>query len=443
MPESLTNDRQIAALKPAAKRYERVVGGTRGLLLIVYPSGAKTFVLRYVAEGGERRRLPLGAYPGLGLSAAKDLAAGLQVGVTGGGDPAEERAARRLEARTGETLEELAEAYWKAAAVGLHGGRRKPKRPRTIDNEQGLWRSHIKSQLGSRRFAELRRADIKAFMRELVTSGRLRPASVASVGGVLSNILAFAVYEDRLESNPALGLTKPLGWESRSRLFGDEALEKILAALAEASAIRDEGVEREDPHARMGPTMALALRFLILTLGRRSEIAGARWSEIDLKTATWTIPAERTKSNRAHAVPLTDDALDLLKQAKRLPQALPPFVFPSPADAKRSLDPHALTRALSRLCKRLELAAGSPHDIRRSGATTLTGERYRIRRFIVGKVLGHNPQDGAQVTSVYDRNEYLAEKREALVAWARHVRSLSEPRGVVVSLAGTKVAADR
>jgi integrase len=442
MPESLTNDRQIAGLKPSAKRYERVVAGTRGLLLIVYPSGAKTFALRYVAEGGERRRLPLGAYPGLGLSAAKDLAATLQVGVTGGGDPAEERAARRLEARTGETVEELAEAYWQAAAVGLHGGRQKPKRANTIAKEQGIWRSHIKPQLGSRRFTELRRADIKAFVRSLVTSGRLRPASVAGVGGVLSNILAFAVYEDRLEANPAFGLTKPLGWESRSRLFGDAALEKILATLAEASAIREEGAEREDPRARMGPAMALALRFLILTLCRRSEVAGACWSEIDLKNATWTIPAERTKANRAHVVPLTDAALDLLDQASRLPGAQS-FVFPSPADPKRSLDPHAVTRALSRLCKRLELAPGSPHDIRRSGATTLTGERYRIRRFIVGKVLGHNPRDGAQVTSVYDRNEYLAEKREALDAWARHVRLLSGPRGVVVSLTRTMGSDDR
>lgn len=70
------------------------------------------------------------------------------------------------------------------------------------------------------------------------------------------------------------------------------------------------------------------------------------------------------------------------------------------------------------------IAPGSPHDFRRSGATTLTGERYGIRRFIVGKVLSHDPKEGAAVTAVYDRNEYLPDKRVALAAWASHVLEL-------------------
>jgi integrase len=172
--------------------------------------------------------------------------------------------------------------------------------------------------------------------------------------------------------------------------------------------------------------MALALRFLILTLTRRTEVAGARRSEVDLKAALWTIPAERAKSKRTHVVPLSPEAVEVLEAAMQVPSAGGGFIFPSPADAERHLDPHAMTRAVARLCKRLKVPAGSPHDFRRSGATTLTGEAYGFRRFVVGKVLGHNAQDGAAVTSVYDRNEYLSDKRAALEAWAGHVLRLGQ-----------------
>lgn len=423
---AVTTDRQIAALKPAAQRTEVTIGGSRGLSVVVYPTGAKSFVLRYVALNGERRRLRLGNYPGLSLADAKDKAAGLRVEVLDGSDPGAERAAARKAARTGDTLEELAEAYWAAAAKGLHGGRKMPKRASTIGNEKGLWSNHIKTELGQRRFAEIKRADVKSFMRDLATKSELRPATVASIGAVLSNILGFAVHEDRMEANPALGLTRPLGWDSRSRLFDDNALHVILETLEEASAVRDADGRRGDKHARMGPEMALGTLFLILTLSRRTEAAGALWAEIDLRTKLWTIPADRSKAKHIHVVPLSQAAIDILERAKALPSAGGPYVFPSPSDPEKHLDPHAITRAIARICERRELPPGSPHDFRRSGATTLTGERYGQRRFIVGKVLGHTSHEGSAVTSVYDRNEYLAEKRIALAAWAQHIAMLRD-----------------
>src|SRR5690606_12382650 len=131
-------------------------------------------------------------------------------GVIDGGDPAEERAAARIAARTGETLDDLFEAYQAAGAKGLHGGRGRPKTPKAIKVEESCWRLHIRPKLGDRKFAELRRSDIKAFMRELASRGDFSAAYVASIGGVLRAVFAFAVYEERLEINPALGLTRPL-----------------------------------------------------------------------------------------------------------------------------------------------------------------------------------------------------------------------------------------
>ncbi len=160
--EPLTTDRQVAALKSAGKPYEATIGGAHGLVIRVFPSGTKAFEFRYVAVNGQRRRLPLGNYPGLSLAAAREDALELGVAVTRGADPAAERAAAKTAARTGDTLSELAEAYFTAAAKGLHGGRGRPKRPLTLKIERNRFDRHLAPLLGARRFSEIKRADVKA-----------------------------------------------------------------------------------------------------------------------------------------------------------------------------------------------------------------------------------------------------------------------------------------
>lgn len=424
MATAIGTDRQIAALRPAEKPFEVSIAGARGLALRVFPSGTKTFEFRYVSISGKRRRLPLGSYPGLRLADAREKAAALRVNVVDGRDPAEDRATARLAARTGDTLDELFKAYLSAGAKGLHGGRGRPKTPKAMIAEESCWRLHVRPKLGDCKFAELRRSDIKAFMRDLAARGDFSAAYVASIGGVLRAVFAFAVHEERLETNPAIGLTRPLVPKTRDRMFDDEALATIWAALTRASSPRVKGQERPDMGARLEPTTALALRLTLLTLCRRGEIVGARWKEIDTKNAVWTIPAERAKSRRTHLVPLTACALEVLVEARKLGGS--EFVFPAAEDPKRALAPGTITLALTRICERHGLAHGSPHDFRRSGATTLTSERYGIRRFFISKVLGHSANDGgADVTGVYDRNDYLAEKRTALATWANHVVGLS------------------
>ena len=425
MNKVIATDREVYALKPQAARYERAVSKARGLSVLVYPNGCKTFVARYTAECGARRRLPLGDYPGLSLVDARLKVQALRLELAEGKDPAAARAAQRIEARMGETLEDLAEGYFKAAAMGLHGGRKRALRPGTLVRQRSLWRHHLNPVLGKRRFKDIRRADVRQFMQSFVIKGDLSASSISSIGDVLRAVFTYALHEDLVEANPTAGLTRPIAPESRARLFTDEALRKLMLGFMDASK-SSEG--REDPHARMGAHMALGLRFLLLTLTRRTEAAGACWSEINLSTKTWTIPSVRTKNRQVHVAPLSPQALAVLKEARKLPNASDDgFVFPSPTSPKVHLDPHAMTRAVNRMCVRLKLPLGSPHDFRRTGATTLTNEKYHVRRFIISKVLGHSAHEGAAVTAVYDRNEYLAEKREALEAWGRHIEALTQP----------------
>jgi len=158
----------------------------------------------------------------------------------------------------------------------------------------------------------------------------------------------------------------------------------------------------------------------MVTLQRGGEVCGLHADEIDREGKLWTLPGERTKNHRIHVVPLSPLALDLLAKAFGK-NDWKGFAFPSPRGPK----PHPITRhALSRAAARLLQVAGidgvTPHDFRRTGTTCLTGERIGVPRFIASRVINHISDSGgaAKVTVVYDRNEYLTEKRRSLDAWA-------------------------
>lgn len=431
----VSTDREILGLqRDSGGRYEVGIKGAKGLNLRVYPSGEKIFEVRYVAANGTRRRMKLGNYPALKLADAKIAAGKYQNEVVEGKDPSSDRASARRRQRTGDTINDLAESYFKAAALGLHGGRKKPKKTGTISNEKRLYRDYIKSELGDRIFTEIRRRDVKQFMRDLAADSGLAPSSVGRVGEVLSGMFAFAVHEDLIEASPVLGLSHPLSWTPRERRFSDQALKTLWDILVINSKPRMPGdIVDEDPISRLDPLTCLSARLMIITLCRRGEAAAARWDEIDRANRKWTVPKERTKSGRTEVKPLSAEAMRILDSAAEVARLWfrsrnSEFVFPLPEDSGTHLDGHRVARALTRLCRRLEIPHGSPHDFRRTGATILTDEKLGFTRFVVSKVLGHRVHEGAKVTEIYDLNEYLPQKRAALDAWATYVLTIQRER---------------
>jgi hypothetical protein len=153
MGERITSDRAVAALKPAAKPYERPVGDVRGLIVRVFPDtkqgrkGAKSFEFRYVAKSGLRRRFPIGPYPGLKLADACARAETLRAELVAGRDPAGIRAEEIRVSRTGDTLTDFAEKYFEAAEKGLHRSKGAPKRGKTLDSERARFKLHIEPRL--------------------------------------------------------------------------------------------------------------------------------------------------------------------------------------------------------------------------------------------------------------------------------------------------------
>jgi integrase len=176
----------------------------------------------------------------------------------------------------------------------------------------------------------------------------------------------------------------------------------------------------------------------MLTLQRGGEVCGIHARELDRSSRVWTIPGERVKNHKTHVVPLSPAAVDVLDRAFALAavvrkrpasDAWEGYAFPSPkprtqagqkAPFEQPITRHAFSRAMGRLRVKLKISDATPHDFRRTGSTRITGEQIGIPRFIVSRVLNQISDTGgaAGVTGVYDRNEYLAEKRRALDAWA-------------------------
>lgn len=400
-------DSSIAALKPAPGRQsEHPDSKVQGLMLRVSPGGTKTWLVRYVAPSGERRRLKIGTYPALSLADARRKALKTRVAIDDDLDPAAEL---RLSRQRSETLNELAEEYWPAAAKGLHGGRGKPKRATSIATERQRYETHAAREIGSRPFNKLTRGDMRALERAL-SNKAISQATIAGVLGAVRAILAFAVHEERIPSNPAVGVIRTAALEGRERYWPADQARLLYREFC-------------SDRCEMEPAMKRLQRFLALTLVRKNEALLAKWDEVDLTTRIWTIPGSRMKSGRAHIVPLSEEALSVLREAAELDGAKG-WVFKSAFARVGSEESEALNKdapyiALRRTCKRLGVQQGGPHDWRRTGATLLTGEALGVRRFVVSLLLAHSTSEGAAVTAFYDRNDYLAEKRAALEIWAR------------------------
>ncbi len=152
---------------------------------------------------------------------------------------------------------------------------------------------------------------------------------------------------------------------------------------------------------------ALALRFLLLTCARSGEVRGAKWSEIDLGSRVWTIPAAQMKAGKEHRVWLSDAALNILTSLPRTSS----FVFPSPKGSEMS------DMTLSAVMRRMQLAA-VPHGLR-SSFRTWAAERTNHPREVCEQCLAHTT--GSDVELAYQRSDLFEKRRQVLSEWARFV----------------------
>jgi integrase len=241
------------------------------------------------------------------------------------------------------------------------------------------------------------RKDIAA---RLVAITREASANTAAhARSLLNGFFVWALRMGYLESNPVLGVIKPKESAGRSRVLS----EAELAAVWKASS--------DDDFGRV-------IKLLILTACRRQEIGGLRWSELDRDAGTWRLPPERSKNKRAHTLPLSEAAWQIISDVPHL--AHRDHLFGVRADSG-FCDWHA-----SKL--KLDQKLGDSvvpfmlHDLRRTVATRLAD--LGVQPHVIEQILNHQSGHRAGVAGIYNRSSYEREVKAALALWADHMRAL-------------------
>jgi integrase len=257
-----------------------------------------------------------------------------------------------------------------------------------------------------RRLADIRRAEIIAMLDDVVDSGR--PVAANRMLAALRTLFNWAIERDLLQVNPCTGVRAPTAETSRERVLTDDEIRLLWKATG-----------------RQGSSFSRFVRLLLLTGQRRDEVGRMRWSEIE--DDLWRLAGERTKNARAHAVPLSGAARDVLASLPRI--AWSDYVFtttgrtPSRNYARGKAGLDALMRAVA---EEEGMPAPEPwrlHDLRRTVASGMA--RLGINLPVIEKVLNHASGSFAGIVGVYQRYSFADEKRQALEAWAQHILDLA------------------
>ena len=364
-----------------------------GLYLEMTATGGRYWRMKY-RFGGKEKRLAFGVYPGVGLKAARDKAAEARKVLQAGGDPGLLRKAEKARAahESVNTLEAVASDWMKHQAARWD--------VETAGRIRASLENDIFKKLGSRPLASIKPGEVMAAVKAIEKRGASDQA-----GRVLQRVKAvyrWAVIHERIEANQMLDLVpseilQPRQVQHRAAM-SDKELPIFLPKLAAYDG---------------DPSTAHALRLLILTATRPGETRGARWAEFDLEAAVWTIPAERMKMRNEHLVPLSSQAVDVLRTMQALSGGRE-LVFPSPSYPSKPLSENTFNSALARMGYK----------------NTATAHGFRALFSTVANECGWNPdvierqlahKEANEVRAAYHRSAYMEERVRLMQWWADYL----------------------
>jgi integrase len=343
----------------------------------------------------EERQLGLGSLANVTLAEARELAAGCRRQLEQGTDPIESRrsarAAQAVSAK-GMTFDDCAAAYMKSHRAGW-------KNPKHASQWQATLETYASPVVGK---LPVQTVDAGLVLKVLQPIWSTKPETASRVRGRIEAVLSWAkAHGMRTGDNPATWrghLDQLLPPRSKVRTVKHHAALPYAELPAFMDALRlQEGVS------------ARALEFTILTAARTSETIGARWPEIDVQRALWTVPPERMKAGKSHVVPISGPALAIIK--RQAEQRENEFVFPG--DKRAGLSNMALLMTLRRM-GRSDLTA---HGFR-STFRDWAGDKSDFAREVVEAALAHAVGDKAE--QAYRRSDALEKRRKLMDAWASY-----------------------
>lgn len=396
MSEKLTETKIKALVPPASGQVEYPDAEVPGLRVRMGTSGTKTFILRK-RTSGKLINATLGRYhpTRFNLNDARKKARTLvsDLEASGGVLPKQKVPSSAL------TLRAMAPNYVAYC--------RDDKRNKGWAETERLFERHILPALGDRLADTITRGDITRML-DCIENASAARASFAA----LSAFYTWALPRlDKLPANPARNAGKPSSAKARDRVLTEAELRALWKAI-----------DAEPFPWRAG------MKLLILTGTRRDEVFTADRAEFDKKDRLWTIPAARSKNGVEHLVPLSDDVLAVLETVPVIGES--EKLFPAARGGKGSASGYSKLAARLRAAVQKEIGAPVPlwrfHDIRRTAATGM--QRLGIRLEVTEAILGHVSGSRAGIVGIYQRHNWLDEKRAALDAWACEVARIVEAR---------------
>ncbi|WP_434803245.1 tyrosine-type recombinase/integrase [Paracidovorax avenae] len=373
----MLTDAALRNLKPKAKPYK--ASDRDGLYVTVLPSGTVTFRYDYRLNG-RRETLTLGRYGagGISLAMARELRLLARQSVQAGISPAieQQRAKRRV---TAIKTFGAAKDAWLANA-------------RLADSTRAM-RKHIIDRdilpvFRNRLLTEIQADDLRALCNKVKERGA--PATAVQIRDIVKQVYVYAIARGEKVENPtdSVSASSIATFTPKDRALSPLEIRLMLQQLESVATY---------------PTIRLALRLVLLTLVRKSELIHATWDEVDFERKTWTIPKARMKGRNPHVVYLSKQALDIFVTLYAC-AAGSRFVFPSRYDAERCMSNATLNRVTQLIVeearsKCLPLQPFTVHDLRRTGSTLLN--EIGFNRDWIEKCLAH--EDGRSSRSVYNR----------------------------------------
>ncbi|WP_417514760.1 tyrosine-type recombinase/integrase [Minwuia sp.] len=380
-------DAKVRNAKPDAKPTKFSDGG--GLHVLVTPGGSKLWRLAY-RHAGKQKTLALGGYPATSLEKAREARAEAKRLIAEGIDPSDRKREAKLRAQSNaeNTFDAVGMEY-------LQKLEKEGRAPVTLDKVRWLL-GMANEKLGNRPVAEISSAEVLEVLKRVEQRGHLETAR--RLRSTVGSVMRYAIATARAENDPTVALRGALvapKVKHRAAITDRKALGGLLRAI--------DGFDGQI-------TTRVGLQLLALLFPRPGELRAAEWPEFDLGAGVWIIPAARTKMRREHRVPLTEQAVVILRDLKDL-SLNTVLVFPSVRSSQRCMSENTLNAALRRLGYGKDEVTS--HGFRAT-ASTLLNESGKWAPDVIERQLGHIEVN--DVRRAYARGEHWND-RVAMMAW--------------------------
>jgi integrase len=320
----------------------------KGFGLRIYPTGRRTYFVQYRNEFQRTRRKKIGVHGQVTTEQAREMAKGLLGDVAKGGDPSQEVQTRKIKP----SMADLAKEYLETHAESKKKSHKQDRR---------MLEKIILKRWPDKRIEEISTYDIQYLHHEL----KKTPYVANRVRSLLSKMFNVAIQWKWLGSNPVNGVQK-YQEQKRDRWLNEEELQRLWDVL-------------ETYHSQR---VSRAIWLLVLTGSRCNEVLGATWDQFDLDKGVWTKPSHNTKQKRIEHLPLSSQAIDLLKVMKE--EGVEKYLFPGNIPGQPLKD---IKKAWNTIRNKANLPNVRIHDIRHTYASHLVSSGLSLS--IVGKLLGH------------------------------------------------------